>query len=238
MHLFYTPWIEGDIFNLDEQESKHAVRVLRLGIGDTVYLVDGKGGWYEAVIKDDHSKKCRLQIVAHTTDYHPLTYNLHIAISPTKRMERFEWFLEKATEIGISQITPLICNRSGRKQLKLERMERIIISAIKQSQKAFKPVLNQPVSIREFLNFQPAGVKGIAHCYKTHRVALSWLERSESYTLMVGPEGDFTEEEVEQAVHAGYHPFHMGESRMRTETAGVYLCTAIQLHTAKKNRPK
>ena len=112
MHLFYNPFIQGDTFELEEQESKHAIRVLRLVKGDRVILVDGRGGWYEAVITEDHPKRCSLKIEAHTTGYQPLPYTLHIAVAPTKNLDRFEWFLEKATEIGISEITPLLCQRS------------------------------------------------------------------------------------------------------------------------------
>ncbi len=229
MHLFYIPHIEGDIFELDEQESKHSVRVLRLGIGDSVNLVDGKGGWYEAVIEDDNLRRCRMKIKSHTPDYQPLSYELHLAVSPTKNMERYEWFIEKATEIGVTSITPLMCHRTERKQVKTERLERIIISAMKQSLKAYKPQLNQPVVFADFLALEHGGTKGIAHCQPSDRRGVSELDPSGNYTLLVGPEGDFTGEEVNMAVDAGYAPFHLGASRLRTETAGVYLCTAIQL---------
>ncbi|MEN8227964.1 MAG: 16S rRNA (uracil(1498)-N(3))-methyltransferase [Bacteroidota bacterium] len=229
MNLFYSPHIEGDTFVLDEKESKHSVRVLRLGIGDRVVLVDGRGGWYEAVIKEDHPKRCQLKILSHTRDYQPLSYNLHIAVSPTKNMERFEWFLEKSTEIGITEITPLICHRSERKKLKMERLERILISAMKQSLKAFMPILHDPVNLEEFIEQDIVGTKGIAHCYSTDRRGFAELDRSDHYTLLVGPEGDFTKEEVALALHAGYAPFHLGQSRLRTETAAVYLCAAVQL---------
>ncbi|MCK5136069.1 MAG: 16S rRNA (uracil(1498)-N(3))-methyltransferase [Bacteroidales bacterium] len=229
MNLFYSPHIEGDIFELDEKESKHSVRVLRLGIGDRVNLVDGKGGWYEAVIEDDNPRRCRMKIKSYTPDHQPLSYELHLAVSPTKNMDRFEWFVEKATEIGITMITPLMCHRTERKQVKLERLERIIISAMKQSLKAFKPQLNQPVALGDFLARDPGFTKGIAHCHPSDRRGVAELKPSGNYTLLVGPEGDFTEEEVRMAMDAGYAPFHMGESRLRTETAGVYLCTAIQL---------
>ncbi len=151
MNLFYTPHIEGDIFELDEKESKHSVRVLRLTVGDQVILVDGLGGWYEAVIEDDHPKKCRLKVLSHTTEYQPLSYGLHLAVSPIKNTDRFEWFLEKSTEIGITEVTPLLCHRTERKQVKMERLERIIISAMKQSQRAYKPILHDPVNLVNFI---------------------------------------------------------------------------------------
>lgn len=233
MNLFYSPHIEGDVFLLDEKESKHAIRVLRMVKGEKLVLIDGRGGWYEAFIEDDHPKRCSLRIKSHTPDYQPLPYQLHLAISPTKNMDRFEWFLEKATEIGISEITPLLCFRSERRQVKAERLERILISAMKQSLKAYKPILNDPLSMEAFLALEREGTKGIAHCYPSDRKGLHDLDRSGKYTMLVGPEGDFTEEEVSLALKSGYTPFHLGESRLRTETAGVYLTTAVQLFSEK-----
>ena len=230
MHLFYNPHIQGDSFELEEQESKHAIRVLRLVRDDRVILVDGRGGWYEAAIIDDHHKRCKLQILSYTPDYRPLSYSLHLAVAPTKNLDRFEWFLEKATEIGISEITPLICRRSERRQVKYERLEKILVSAMKQSLKAYKPKLNNPVSMEEFLRTDQQGTLGIAHCYPLERKGIKELDHSGTYTLIVGPEGDFTEEEVSNALKAGYVPFHLGESRLRTETAALYITTAISLH--------
>jgi 16S rRNA (uracil1498-N3)-methyltransferase len=229
MHLFYNPHIQGDIFELEEPESKHAIRVLRLGRGDQVVLIDGVGGWYRAVIVDDHPKRCRLQVESHTPNYRPLPYALHLAVAPTKNLDRFEWFLEKATEIGISQITPLICMRSERRQVKMERLEKILVSAMKQSQKAFKPTLHEPVGLETFLQTNRPGTLGIAHCYPLERRSITELKSDGNYTLMVGPEGDFTEEEVSDALKAGYQPFHLGNSRLRTETAALYITAAISL---------
>jgi 16S rRNA (uracil1498-N3)-methyltransferase len=230
MHLFYISHIQGDSFELEEQESKHAIRVLRLVRGDGVILVDGKGGWYEAAIMDDHPKRCKLQVQSYTADYHPLPYTLHLAVAPTKNMDRFEWFLEKATEIGISEITPLICAQSERRQVKYERLEKILVSAMKQSLKAYKPKLNNAVGMEEFLRTDRQGTLGIAHCYPLERKGIKELNHSGNYTLMVGPEGDFTEEEVSKALKAGYVPFHLGDSRLRTETAALFITTAISLH--------
>ena len=230
MHLFYNSHIQGDSFELEEQESKHAIRVLRLVRDDRVILVDGRGGWYEAAIIDDHPKRCKLQILSYTPDYRPLSYSLHLAVAPTKNLDRFEWFLEKATEIGISEITPLICKRSERRQVKYERLEKILVSAMKQSLKAYKPKLNNPVSMEEFLRTDQQGTLGIAHCYPLERKGIKELDHSGTYTLMVGPEGDFTEVEVSNALKAGYVPFHLGDSRLRTETAALYITTAISLH--------
>ena len=229
MHLFYHSPIEGETHELDEQESKHAIRVLRLIKGDRMVLVDGLGGWFVAEIREANPRKCMLKIVSVTTGYNPLPYRLHLAISPTKSMERFEWFLEKATEIGISEITPLICNRTERKQLKLDRLDRILVSAMKQSLRAYKPEISEPAMLSDFVMREYPGTKGIAHCLPSQRLALQDLDRKGHYTLLVGPEGDFTEEEVSVALGAGFSPFHLGISRMRTETAGVHLCSAIKI---------
>jgi 16S rRNA (uracil1498-N3)-methyltransferase len=146
-------------------------------------------------------------------------------------MDRFEWFLEKATEIGISEITPLICHRSERKQVKPERLERILVSAMKQSLRAFKPELHPCTPFASFVEARREGTRGIAHCLPTERLGITDLPRNKRYVLLVGPEGDFSEEEVERAIRAGYTPFHLGESRLRTETAGVYVCAGISLFT-------
>lgn len=230
MHLFYNPHIQGSAFELEEQESKHAIRVLRLVRGDRVILVDGRGGWYEAVIVDDHPKRCRLQIETEKQGYQPLSHTLHLAVAPTKNLDRYEWFLEKATEIGISEITPLICKRSERRSVKFERLDKILVSAMKQSLKAYKPRLNEPMGMEEFLKKEHSGTLGIAHCYPLERKSIKDLDFSGTYTLMVGPEGDFAEEEVNKALQAGYIPFHLGNSRLRTETAALYITNAISLH--------
>jgi 16S rRNA (uracil1498-N3)-methyltransferase len=255
MSVFYSPFVTGDFAELDEKESGHAVRVLRLKAGDAVNLVDGKGGWYKAVIDMDNPKRCRLKILSHVPDHHPLPYSLHLAISPVKSSDRFEWFLEKATEIGISEITPLLCHRTGRTRMKTGRLERIIVSAMKQSLKAYKPVLHQVTPFTEFVAVNREGFLGIAHCVpvengsssgdsssrtsgdsssrtsgdSSSRISISRLPRDSKYTLMVGPEGDFTDEEVRAAIESGYGPFHLGDSRLRTETAGVYICAALNL---------
>jgi len=200
-----------------------------MDVGEKVILVDGKGGWYEAVIEEAHPKRCKLQINSHVLEFQPLTYTLHLAISPTKSMDRFEWFLEKATEIGITEITPLICHRTERKQVKLERWERILVSAMKQSLKAYLPTLNPPVTLSKFVGKDHPGTKGISHCIPTDRQKLTSMKRTGSYTFLVGPEGDFTDEEVKMAIEKGFEPYTLGSSRLRTETAGVYLCTAISL---------
>jgi 16S rRNA (uracil1498-N3)-methyltransferase len=233
MNIFYNPYIQGDTVQLDEQESKHAIRVLRLKKGDSVSLVDGVGGWYEAEVEEEHSKRCRLKITSRIPSHQPLPYRLHLAISPTKSMDRFEWFLEKSTEIGISEVTPLLCHRTERTRINPDRMERILVSAMKQSLRAFKPILHDPVPLVEFIREKRDGIQGIAHCIQEgegapfERIGLTALLKGTSYTMLVGPEGDFTEEELNMSLKKGFKPFHLGESRLRTETAGVYICAAI-----------
>lgn len=232
MNLFYDPRIQGDTLVLEEQESRHAIRVLRLLKGDPVILVDGRGGWYEAVIEEDHVKACRIRILKKTEGYLAPVYSLHLAVAPTKNMDRFEWFLEKATEIGISEITPLICRRSERKQVKTERLERILISAMKQSLRAYKPRLNPPMNLGDFVQQKRQGTLAMAHCYPLDRKGIAQLPQDGNYTFLVGPEGDFTEEEITEALKGGYIPVTLGESRLRTETAALYITAAIsQLHS-------
>ena len=232
MHLFYDPHIRDDSIELEEQESKHAIRVLRLVKGDPVILVDGQGGWFEAVIEEDHPKRCRLRILKRTEGYHAPGYKLHLAVAPTKNMDRFEWFLEKATEIGISEVTPLLCKRSERKQLKMERLERILVSAMKQSLKAYKPRMNPPLSFKEFMRKKPEGTLAISHCHPIDRKGINELVHGGKYTFLVGPEGDFSEEEIAEAMKTGYIPVTLGEARLRTETAALYITTAISfLHS-------
>jgi 16S rRNA (uracil1498-N3)-methyltransferase len=227
MNLFYSPHIQGDTHLLDESESKHAIRVLRLQKGEKVVMVDGLGTWYEAVIEDDHPKRCLLSIQSKKENYQAQEYSLHLAVAPTKNIERFEWFLEKATEIGITEITPLLCHRSERRQVKMDRLERILVSAMKQSLKAYKPVLHNPTSFEDFMDLEHRGTRGIATCSGSDRVGIEQLAPDSAFTLMVGPEGDFTEQEVSSAVEAGFAPFHLGTSRLRTETAAVYITVAI-----------
>ena len=235
MNLFYTPFIQGDTHLLEESESKHAIRVLRLTRGERVVLVDGKGGWYEAEVEEDHPKRCLLRILSGKENYQPLGYSLHLAVAPPKNMERFEWFLEKSTEIGISEITPILCKRSERRQLKMDRLERILIAAMKQSLKAHKPVMNEAISFEEFIRLDHPGTRGIAACFGSERVGIEQLETEGAYTLMVGPEGDFTGAEVQSAIQAGFAPFHLGRFRLRTETAAVYIAAAVSVLQQQKS---
>ncbi|MBE9584553.1 16S rRNA (uracil(1498)-N(3))-methyltransferase [Mucilaginibacter sp. JRF] len=230
MHLFYTPDIEPSVqqYFLNEEESKHCVRVLRLNVGDEVQLIDGRGGFYIARIKDAHPKRTILDITSVTESYQQRNHYLHIAVAPTKNIERLEWFLEKATEIGIDEISLVICQRSERKEARVDRLNRIITSAVKQSIKAYHPVLNEPVAFNKFITAGLNGQGFIAHCGPGDKEALkSVLTPGGPSTMLIGPEGDFTDSEVVAALNAGYKPITLGESRLRTETAALEACFEV-----------
>lgn len=232
MHLFYTPDISGTDYTLSEEESKHAVRVLRLNAGKKVQLVDGKGGLYKAVVQDPNPKRCRLEITKTVLDFGKKDYFIHIAVAPTKNLDRMEWFVEKAVEIGIDEISFLKCARSERKELKLERLEKIAVSAMKQSLKAYLPKLNELISYKQFLaDFDTDQATYIAHLEKGNRQDLKQINTSEKkqVCVLIGPEGDFTPEEIEEALVKGMKPVTLGESRLRTETAALVACHTLNL---------
>lgn len=236
MHLFYSADLKPDqsLFQLSEEESKHAVRVLRLNVGDQVQLIDGVGGFYEAEIADAHPKRTQLRILNYTAEFQKPNYHLHIAVAPTKNIDRIEWFLEKATEIGIQEITPIISEHSERKEVKTERLNKVIVSAMKQSLKAYMPLLNEAISLDAFLNKagEDMGLKkAIAHCEEDaeKKYLNQEFERGQRYLILIGPEGDFSPSEIEKAISAGFIPVSLGEARLRTETAALYACTEIAL---------
>jgi 16S rRNA (uracil1498-N3)-methyltransferase len=226
MHLFYVPDLTGKI--LSEEESQHAVKVLRLQSGDEIVIIDGKGGYHEAKITFPHPKKCGFEILKSISEFGKRPYKLHIAIAPTKNIERFEWFVEKAVEIGVDEITPLLCRFSERKNLKTERLEKIIISAAKQSLKAYIPRLNQLTSLDEFIKNCQSSSKFIAHCRDEEKKEFkNQVSSSDDILLLIGPEGDFSPEEVLSALKYGFSAVSLGESRLRTETAGIVGCSIV-----------
>lgn len=232
MHLFYDKNIFSDFHVLNEEETRHCVKVLRLNIGDAVYLTDGMGNFYETHIVENHAKKAILKIVKKTENYGKRNFNLHIAIAPTKMNERFEWFVEKSVEIGIDEITPVICGNSERKIIKTERINRVAEAAMKQSYKAYHPQINEQINLEKFLkqnlNYKQ---KFIAHCSENdNKIYLgSVLEKQSSYLILIGPEGDFTENEIQMCKDAGFVKVSLGESRLRTETAGVVTCSIVSV---------
>lgn len=236
MTLFYTPDITpGEHYTLPEEESRHGIKVLRLQEGDKVYLADGKGRLYSAEVLEPHPKHCRLRLLDVSEEVGRRPYFLHVAIAPTKNITRFEWFLEKATEIGVDEITPVIARRSERRALRTGRLKKVITSAMKQSLQAYHPVLHEPVGLEDFLaagnmtaypgDAGPHDCRLIAHCDEgDKRTIRQVLKPGQSALVLIGPEGDFTPDEVEQALDQGFLPLSLGESRLRTETAGLAVC--------------
>lgn len=228
MNIFYSEDLSTEQIILNKEESNHAIHVLRLRTGEGITLVDGKGTMAKGVITANNLKACEVQIVGHHENYEPRPNYLHIAIAPTKNIDRFEWFLEKATEIGVDEITPLLCKHSERKEIKTERMDKLIVSACKQSLKATFPVLNPMISINDFIKKDLVNVKLIAHCRESERHSLKKiLQPKQDALIMIGPEGDFDESEIEAAINYGIIPISLGTSRLRTETAGVVACQSV-----------
>lgn len=230
MILFFCNTAGGGLIRLDEDESRHCLKVLRLGIGDTIHVTDGKGNLYEAKISGTASGIVEAAVISTTESPLSKDFRIHIAIAPPKNAERFEWFLEKSTEIGINEITPLFCQRSERDRVNHERLRRILVSAVKQSLKTRMPLLNAAVSLKDFLKEPRQGEKFIATCIsgKEEEIQKVYTKAMDAIVL-IGPEGDFTDEEIAASVNAGYKPVSLGQSRLRTETAGVYVTAAINL---------
>lgn len=229
MHVFYTPDINGNAYVLNEDESKHCIKVLRLNIGTVVYLIDGVGGLYKAEITGEHKKHVTLKVIEATHEYQKSNHHLHIAIAPTKNIDRLEWFLEKATEMGIQEITPVICDRSERKVVKEDRLYKVVTSAVKQSLQAYHPIVHPQISLSAFLKQNNESVKMIAHCLdnESRQFISDVAKPGEHYTILIGPEGDFTTNEIEMALTIGYKPLTLGNTRLRTETAGLAACFEV-----------
>lgn len=232
MQLSYYPEIINGITSLPEDESKHLVKVLRKSIGDCFYIVDGLGGLYHVEITSASPKKCEFRILSNRTNFGKRKNKLHIAIAPTKNIDRLEWFLEKATEIGIDEITPILCDHSERKVIKEDRLVKIIVSAMKQSNQAFLPRLNNFTKYTDFiLEIAKSNEQQlfIAHCEETEKLFLSKQQNCNNAVVLIGPEGDFSTNEIKIALDSGFTPVSLGENRLRTETAGIVACNTIQL---------
>ncbi len=229
MQLFHEPDILENGGFLNPTESNHCVRVLRHQEGDKIYILDGKGTLYEGVIEVASSKKCQIKIIS-TQKKEEKRPKLHIAVAPTKSIDRIEWFLEKAAEIGVNEITPIICKNSERKIVKNERLDKILISAIKQSKDYWKPLLNEQLDFEKFIKQDFTGQKYIAHCISNEESHLfDALKKDENVMILIGPEGDFTQNEVDLALNNGFIPISLGEKRLRTETAALYATTILNL---------
>ena len=226
MQIFFSEHINDNEVILDKVESHHCIHVLRKIKGDIITVIDGKGSFIEAEIIYANAKQVTAQIKAIIKE-EITPPHLHIAIAPTKNMERFEWFLEKATELGIDEITPMICRHSERRNLNEERCHKILLSAIKQSGKAMLPKLNSLMPFEKFITEVKAQNKFIAHCYPSEKTTLKDVLNSNDILLAIGPEGDFNLAEVDTAKQNGFKDLSLGKSRLRTETAGVYVCAVL-----------
>ncbi|MEL0642802.1 16S rRNA (uracil(1498)-N(3))-methyltransferase [Olleya sp. Ti.3.14] len=229
MQLFYNPDITPDTnqFSFPKDESRHIVKVLRKKTGDLLNITNGRGYLFEAELTIADQKNCVVNIL-NTTHQAPKNYQLHLAVAPTKMNDRYEWFLEKATEIGITSITPIICDHSERKAVKIERYDKIIQSAMKQSLSCYYPILNAPITFKDYINQDFDGDTYIAHCEETDKKSLkSQVLPNKKITILIGPEGDFSVKEIKMAIHNKFIPVTLGETRLRTETAAIVACHSI-----------
>lgn len=231
MQLFYNPDIKSTdtFFQFDKEESKHIIKVLRKKGGDTIFITNGKGNLFHSEITLESEKKCEVKIVKIDT-FDSKKYHLHIAIAPTKMNDRLEWFLEKATEIGIHEITPIICDHSERKIFKIDRAEKIIQAAMKQSNQFYLPKINEPISLVDFLKNESNSLKFIAHCEENKKdLFKNSFQPNQNVLILIGPEGDFSSKEITLALKNNFIPVSLGNTRLRTETAGVVACHTVAL---------
>ena len=227
--LFYAP----DIITtsaLPEDESQHCVRVLRLKEGDNIAITDGKGFIYNAILESAHPKHCLVNITEQLPQKPIWENTIHIAVAPTKSIDRMEWFVEKATEIGVNTITCLRCHHSERREINLLRLNKIAVSAMKQSQKATLPLISEMINFNKFISQEFEGHKMIAHCAENEKQLIKDTYKPGGNALiLIGPEGDFSNEEINAALSAGFTPISLGKSRLRTETAALVACHTIHL---------
>lgn len=236
MNIFYVPNIKNNIAQLSEEEAIHCTRTLRKRVGDNLLLIDGTGGFYEGTIIEAGKKTCTVAIGKTTLEHGKRDFYLHIAIAPTKNISRFEWFLEKATEFGIDEITPLLCKHSERKNIRLDRLNKVILSAAKQSLKAYLPKLNELTKFKDFIE-KDNGTHNkqlfIAHCAEGEKEHLKQAYTiKQDCVILIGPEGDFSKPEVDLALSKGFKAITLGKERLRTETAGLAACHAINWQNA------
>lgn len=229
MQLFYNSELSTDSnqIQFSKEESRHIVKVLRKPVGDTLHITNGKGVLFTSEIISADLKNCMANIMSFETKPQR-NYKLHLAVAPTKMNDRYEWFLEKATEIGIDSITPIICDNSERRVIKAERYEKILLSAMKQSLNCYLPKLNEAINYKDFVSEKHNGSLYIAHCEETNRKSLKQeLEANQSVTILIGPEGDFSTNEIELAIQSGFIPVSLGTTRLRTETAAIVACHSV-----------
>ncbi len=229
MILFYTDDVDGNIARLDVEQARHCVQVLRKKEGDAISFVDGEGGFYEGIIQETGKKKCVIQILKTHHAYNKRPFKLHIAIAPTKNINRLEWFLEKATEIGIDEISLIICHHSERRKVRTDRLRKILVSAMKQSLKAYLPILHEPISFKQFVQTPRINCsKYIAQGAENMPLKDNY-EAPKDVLLLIGPEGDFSKQELTLAYANDFQGVNLGNSRLRTETAGIVACHTLNL---------
>lgn len=229
MQLFYNQHIKetDSSFVFDKEESKHIIKVLRKKESDILFVTNGLGFLFKTEISLASDSKCTVNVISFEKQEIP-KFNLHLAVAPTKMNERYEWFLEKATEIGIQEITPIICEHSERKVIKIDRFQKIVESAMKQSLRYYIPKLNEPITFKDFIKKKIEGQKFIAHCEETDKKSLkSELKTNSDVTILIGPEGDFSVKEIQLALDNNYNPVSLGNTRLRTETAAVVACHSV-----------
>ncbi|MFP4090128.1 MAG: 16S rRNA (uracil(1498)-N(3))-methyltransferase [Cyclobacteriaceae bacterium] len=229
MTIFYQPEVQQGIHELDQEESRHCVKVLRKQEGDMIQIADGRGYFYQARITFANARQCKFEIL-HTEKIAADPFRIHIAISPTKNNERTEWFVEKAVEMGVHRISFLLCENSERRVLKTDRLEKKVISAMKQAQQAYLPEIRPLLKFNELVKSTDEAEKFIAYLGEEPSPYLARAAKpGTSYLVLIGPEGDFSPEEVQTALNAGFKPVSLGNSRLRTETAGIAACHTLQL---------
>jgi 16S rRNA (uracil1498-N3)-methyltransferase len=229
LNLFYQPNIAEGVLVLDAEESRHCTKVLRKKVGENIFITDGKGFFYDAVIRKDSEKECQFEITQ-TTAAPERNFSVHIAVSPTKNTERIEWFVEKAVELGVDRISLLDCDHTERTYVKIERLRKVAISAMKQSLKATLPALTDVIAFDKFLPTVGTAQRFIAYVDASNRLHLQTAAKSKgSYCVLIGPEGDFSQTELDHALTAGFQKVSLGQSRLRTETAGLAACHILNL---------
>ncbi len=231
MQLFYNKEISENTtrFSFSKEESKHITKILRKKTGDVLHITNGEGWLFQSQIINEDLNNCVAEIISKTFQ-EKKNYNLHLAVAPTKMNDRYEWFLEKATEIGVDSITPILCERSERKHIKHNRFEKILVTAMKQSLQCYLPKLNPAITLYEFIKQDFEGQRFIAHCEETDKKSLKQqLKAKQIITILIGPEGDFTVKEIENAVKNNFIPVTLGVTRLRTETAAIAACHSVAL---------
>jgi 16S rRNA (uracil1498-N3)-methyltransferase len=236
MNVFYLPDFQSGDIILNEEESVHAVKVLRMKENDPVLLVDGKGKLIEGEIITANPKKCRIKVLSITEELGKRNFKLHLAVAPTKSSDRIEWLIEKATEIGLDEFTPLLCRYSERKQIQKSRLEKVAVAAMKQSLKAYLPVIDDMVPFEKFISQNFRAKKFIAHCIPGEKPHLfSLIHQQEDILVLIGPEGDFSPDEIRMAKQYDFQEISLGNSRLRTETAAIAACHTVALCNEIRN---